>query len=98
MQDIADAHIAVAEYLKHKSGHNVFNVGTGKGYSVKEIISGIQEVAGTKFESAVKDRRHGDLDVAYADPSLLFNETGWKAKYDLNEMIRSSWAAWQANK
>jgi UDP-glucose 4-epimerase len=98
VQDIAEAHLAAATYLENHFGHTIFNVGTGKGYSVKEIISGIQQVTGTNFESNILPRRKGDLDIAFADVSFLEKETNWKARFGLREMITSAWSAWQADK
>lgn len=96
--DIAEAHIAVSDFLRKYNGHEIFNVGTGMGYSVKEIISGIQKVTGTDFKSIVRPRRSGDLDIAFADAKLIFEKTGWKARFDLSEMINSAWLAWKADK
>lgn len=95
VQDIAEAHISTFDYLNSRNGHQIFNVGTGKGYSVKEIISGIQKIAGTNYDPVVRARRPGDLDSAYADPALINLETGWKARFNLNEMIESAWNAWK---
>lgn len=98
VQDIAEAHLYVADFLEDHYGHTVFNVGTGRGYSVKEIINGIQEISGTNFDSIIRPRRIGDLDIAFADVSYLEKETNWKARYGLKEMITSAWSAWQADK
>ncbi|MEY2814019.1 MAG: UDP-glucose 4-epimerase GalE, partial [Actinomycetota bacterium] len=76
--DIAEAHIAISDFLHKNLGHEIFNVGTGTGYSVKEIISGIQKVTGTDFKSIIRPRRSGDLDIAFADAKLIFEKTGWK--------------------
>lgn len=92
--DIAEAHLAVAEYLKRNEGHAIFNVGTGKGYSVRKVIEGIQRIAGTKFDPIVKPRRSGDLDKAFANPKLIEEKTGWKARFELEDMIKSAWNAW----
>ena len=96
--DIAEAHIAVSDFLHKNLGHEIFNVGTGTGYSVKEIISGIQKVTGTDFKSIIRPRRSGDLDIAFADAKLIFEKTSWKARFDLSEMINSAWLAWKADK
>ena len=95
VQDIAEAHLVVAGFMNSNNGHHIFNVGTGKGYSVKDIISGIQLAVGTNLIPDIKPRRQGDLDVAFADTTLIKKQTGWSTRFDLSEMIESAWKAWQ---
>ena len=94
VQDIAEAHLCMWEYLKKVQGYKVFNIGTGSGYSVIEIMNSIQKITGIDFERVVRPRRVGDLAVAFADTRMINQETGWKARYSLDQMITSAWDAW----
>ena len=98
VQDIAEAHLLMSEYILETNNHEIFNLGTGTGYSVKEIIAGIEKISGVNLDPVVKSRRAGDLDVAYADVSKVSKLTGWKTKYNLDEMIESAWKAWGGRK
>lgn len=98
VQDIAEAHLLMSEYILETNNHEIFNLGTGTGYSVKEIIAGIEKISGFYLNPVVKSRRAGDLDVAFADVSKVSNLTGWKTKYNLDEMIESAWKAWGGRK
>lgn len=92
--DIAEAHLASAMKIKSQSKHKIYNVGTGVGYSVKQIIEGIQKATGIVTPMDVTARRKGDLDIAFADTTLIEREIGWKAKFGLDQMISSAWDAW----
>lgn len=97
--DLAKAHIAALERLfreRNQSGMEVFNVGTGKGSSVLEVIRAFEEVSGTKLNYRIVDRREGDITAAYADTSLANRELGWKAELDLKDALRAAWK-WQKN-
>ena len=97
--DLAKAHIAALERLltgKNKSRMEFFNVGTGKGSSVLDVIKAFEEVSDTKLNYRIVDRREGDITEAYADTSLANKELGWKAELGLKEALDSAWK-WQKN-
>ena len=71
-----------------------FNVGTGKGSSVLEVIRAFEEANGTKVNYKIADRREGDITAAYADTELANKELGWHAKLGLKEALSSAWK-WQ---
>lgn len=95
--DLAEAHIKSLEYLKGKNQSDYFNVGTGQGYSNKEIISMIKEVTGVDFKVETGPRRLGDPDAIWADNSKIKRVLGWRPKYsDLKTIIESAWN-WHKN-
>lgn len=95
--DLAEAHIKSLEYLKEKNQSDYFNVGTGQGYSNKEIISMIKEVTGVDFKVETGPRRPGDPDAIWADNSKIKRVLGWRPKYsELKTIIESAWN-WHKN-
>ncbi len=95
--DLALGHVkAVEKILKDEPAVNVYNLGTGNGYSVLDIVKAFEQASGQKIEYKIAPRRPGDLDVCYSDASKAFNELGWKAKRELLEMCEDSWR-WQSN-
>ena len=95
--DLAKAHVAALKRMldnKMKDRYEVFNLGTGKGISVMEIIQSFERVSGMKFNYQVVARRPGDVVKIWADPSFANKELGWKARKDLDEMMLSAWN-WQ---
>ncbi|MCW3076763.1 MAG: galE [Bacteroidetes bacterium] len=95
--DIADAHIKALDYLsQHKNKKNVslFNLGTGKGVSVLEVIKSFEKVAQTKLNYKVGPRREGDVVSVYANNNLAKTELGWEPQFDLDAMMLSAWK-WQ---
>lgn len=94
--DLALGHVkAVEKILKDEPAVNVYNLGTGNGYSVLDIVKAFEQASGQKIEYKIVDRRPGDLDVCYSDASKALNELGWKAERDLLEMCEDSWR-WQS--
>lgn len=93
--DLARGHIAALQKLKTKCGLFVCNLGTGKGYSVLEMIKAYEKACGKPLPYVIDPRRPGDIAACYADPSKAEKELGWKAQYDLEEMCASSWK-WQS--
>lgn len=90
--DLADAHVKALEYLFEKKESNFFNVGTGKGYSNKEIIKAVEKVVGRKIEVEIGQRREGDPDQIYADNSKIKKILRWKPKYsDIDTIVESAW-------
>jgi len=92
--DLAKAHVAAIKKLEKKetsSNYDVFNIGTGKGSSVLEIISAFESVNGEKLNYNIGPRRAGDVVQVYGDVTKSNQELGWKAELDINEMMRSAW-------
>lgn len=94
--DLSDAHLAALDYTSRMTGIDYINVGTGKGYSVLEIIEAFEEVWGEKIKYRIAPRRPGDVAVCYADPTKAYNVLGWRAKHDLRSMCQDI-ARWQRN-
>lgn len=93
--DLAKAHIVALERLlsnKNKDVYECFNIGTGTGSSVLEIIKTFEKVSGQKLPYKIVERRAGDVVAAYADTTLANKELGWKAQLSLEDSLRSSWA------
>lgn len=92
--DLASAHIASLDFLSlAPSGCFTFNIGTGKGYSVKEVIHVVREVTGFEGEAETMPRRPGDPAQIVADVSAASAVLGWKSKLNLEDMVRSAWMA-----
>ena len=92
--DLAKAHIVAIRRIldgKQKKNYEVFNLGTGRGVSVFEIIHTFEEVTGVKVNYVVTDRRPGDIEKIWADPSYANKELGWKAESTLGEALLSAW-------
>lgn len=89
--DLAKGHVHAVDKVVSAPGVHVYNLGTGKGYSVLEIVKAFEEANGIHIPYVIKPRRPGDIAVCYADPSKALSELGWKAEYDLTRMCRDSW-------
>ena len=98
--DLVKGHIkaiATLEGEKFQSGGcNAYNLGTGRGYSVLEIIGTFERVTGKKVNYKIAPRRAGDLAECFANPHLALQELGWKAEKNLEDMIADTWR-WQVN-
>jgi UDP-glucose 4-epimerase len=94
VEDLAFAHVLAAKKLIENYSE-ILNIGTGQGYSVKEVMDLIEKVIGEKINYEYAGRRSGDPAQTIADPSKALKDLNWKAKLDLEEMISSSWNAWQ---
>lgn len=92
--DLAEGHLAALDKLETGCGLVVYNLGTGKGYSVLEIIRAFSAASSRPIPYVFTDRREGDIAVCYADPSKAANELDWKAKRGLREMCADTWN-WQ---
>jgi UDP-glucose-4-epimerase GalE len=91
--DLAEAHIFAVEYLLRGGQSNVFNVGTGTGHSVKEVLDAVERVTGRKVPHTIGPRREGDPASLVANSDRLQTELGWKPKRaDLDTIIRDAWA------
>jgi UDP-glucose 4-epimerase len=92
--DLAEAHVVAVDRMiggRTKSDFEIFNLGTGKGYSVLEVIRSFEKVSGEKLNYRIVDRRPGDVEKVWADTSFANRELGWKAEKDLDDMMRSAW-------
>jgi len=95
--DLASAHVKAIEYLKKENKSNYFNIGTGKGYSNKEVLEMVKKVSGVDFKVEMGPRRPGDPDMIYADNSKARKTLGWKPKYsDLETIVKTAWN-WHKN-
>lgn len=97
VNDLADAHLKALEYLFNSGGSTVINLGTGSGYSVKEIIDSAKKVTGLDIPYEIAERRAGDPDVLVADNKKAKNILGWEPKISLDEVLSSAFN-WQKNK
>jgi UDP-glucose 4-epimerase len=94
VQDLAEAHLSALDYLEREHrAHSTFNVGTGSGSSVFEVLAEVKRVTGIDFEIDVQARRAGDPPYLAADVSRIQEEFGWSAKRGLAEIIESAWSA-----
>jgi UDP-glucose 4-epimerase len=93
--DLAIGHVCALEKLSPKTGYRIYNLGTGRGYSVLEVIHAFEKVWGKELPWKFFERRPGDLPVSYADPSKAERELGWKAQRGLEEMCADAWR-WQS--
>lgn len=91
--DLAKAHVkALQRLLKEENKKNeIYNVGTGNGYTVLQVIKAFEKASGEKLNYKIVDRRKGDVEKVYADTSLANKELGWKAEKSLYEMVSSAW-------
>jgi UDP-glucose 4-epimerase len=92
--DLAQAHVvAIARLLegKNKAGYEIFNLGTGNGYSVLEIVNGFEKATGVKLNYKIVERRAGDIEKIWADTTYANEELGWKAEKGLEETLLSAW-------
>ena len=97
VNDLAGAHVAAMARMdagKSKAGYEIFNVGTGKGLSVLELVDKFQKVNGVKVEYRIVGRREGDIEKIWADTSYANRELGWKAEKSIEETLASAWK-WQ---
>ncbi len=94
--DLADGHVKALKKIKENEGLCIYNLGTGTGYSVLDIVKNFEEANNLKIPYSIKPRRAGDIATCYADPSKAKKELGWEAKYGIKEMCADSWR-WQKN-
>ncbi len=87
--DLADGHVKALE--KMPNSINIYNLGTGSGTSVLQLVKAFEEANGIKIPYKITPRRAGDIAVSYADASKAFSELGWKAKLTILDMVRDSW-------
>nr|UWI49296.1 UDP-glucose 4-epimerase GalE [Clostridioides difficile] len=93
--DLAAGHVKALQKLEENPGLVVYNLGTGKGYSVLDLVKAFSKASGKEIPYKIVGRRAGDVAMCYADSSKAEKELGWKAKYELEEMCQDSWR-WQS--
>ena len=94
--DLASGHVAALKAIEKKCGLAIYNLGTGHGYSVLDVVKAFEKVNGVKVPYSIKPRRPGDIATCYCNPAKAEAELGWKAQYGIEEMCRDSWN-WQNN-
>lgn len=93
--DLADGHVKALKKIKEKAGLCIYNLGTGVGYSVLDIVHNFEDATGVKIPYVIKPRRDGDIATCYSDASKAKKELGWEAKHGIKEMCADSWR-WQS--
>ena len=88
--DLAKAHLKALERTKIVKGVEYFNIGTGVGYSVLDIVNAYEKATGINIKYVIAPRRPGDIDECYADPKKAYEVLGWKAEYNIEDMCRDS--------
>lgn len=96
VSDLADGHIKALKKIEEKAGLCVYNLGTGKGVSVLDLVKSFEKANGITIPYKIKARRAGDIATCYSDASKAKRELGWVAKHDIVDMCRDSWN-WQSN-
>lgn len=92
--DLALGHIKAVEKVEGSEGLFIYNLGTGKGYSVLDVVKAFEKASGVKIPYKIGPRRDGDIATCYSDPGKAYKELGWKAERDIEEMCEDSWR-WQ---
>lgn len=94
--DLAVGHVKAVEKLADKEGVSIYNLGTGNGYSVLQVVHAFEKACGHPIRYEIKDRRPGDIAMCYCAPEKAKRELGWEAQYGIEEMCADSWR-WQSN-
>lgn len=94
--DLAIGHVKALSAIEGNCGLEIFNLGTGQGYSVLDVVKAFEEANGVKVPYVIKPRRPGDIATCYSDPTKAKEVLGWEAQYNLVDMCRDSWN-WQKN-
>ncbi len=94
--DLAQGHVKALKKIEEKAGLKIYNLGTGNGYSVLDIVKNFEAATGVKIPYAIKPRRPGDIATCYANAELAEKELGWKAQNGILEMCEDAWR-WQKN-
>ena len=95
--DLAEGHLRALDALQTRTGAHVWNLGTGQGYSVLEMVHAFEVASGRQVPYKIAHRRPGDIAICYADPTKAEKELGWKARRSLDEMMRDAWRWQQMN-
>ncbi len=94
--DLAIGHVKALKKIEENAGLKIYNLGTGHGYSVLDIVKNFEDATGVAIPYSIKERRPGDIATCYADASLAHDELGWDAQYGIKEMCEDSWR-WQSS-
>ena len=94
VSDLAEGHVAALKAIERQCGCAIYNLGTGHGYSVLQLVETFEKVNGIAIPYSIKPRRAGDIATCYSDPAKAERELGWKAKFGLEAMCRDAWN-WQ---
>ncbi len=94
--DLAAGHVKAVDYALGHTGAEVFNLGTGNGYSVLDLVHAFEKASGVTIPYVIAPRRAGDIATCYSDPSKAERMLGWKAVHGIDDMCRDSWR-WQSN-
>ena len=93
--DLATGHVAALDWMNGREGVEIFNLGTGQGTSVLEVVRAFSAACGRELPYKICPRRGGDVAAVYGDASKAEREMGWKAQYSIDDMCRDSWN-WQS--
>ncbi|MBL0229676.1 MAG: UDP-glucose 4-epimerase GalE [Moraxellaceae bacterium] len=93
--DLVKGHVKALQYLEQHQELITVNLGTGKGYSVLDMLNAMEQAANKTIPYQITDRRAGDIAACYADPEYAFNKIGWKAEFDQQAMCQDTWR-WQS--
>lgn len=96
--DLAEGHVKAIEKVLNESGCDAYNLGTGNGYSVLDLVNTFMKVNDIKVNYEIKERRPGDIDACYSDPSYAYEKLGWKAKKGIEEMCLDAYNYVKNNK
>ena len=89
--DLALGHVAALNRIEKTEGVDIYNLGTGTGYSVLDIVKAFESANDIKIPYSIKPRRAGDIAMCYANPAKAKQELGWEAKFNLERMCKDSW-------
>ena len=89
--DLAAGHVAALQAIQRKCGLGIYNLGTGHGYSVLDVVNAFQTASGRKVPYVIKPRRPGDIATCYCNPAKAKAELGWQAQYEIEDMCRDAW-------
>lgn len=93
--DLAKAHVAALAHIEHPDVYKAYNIGTGRGVSVLEVVDAFERASGRPVPYEIVDRRAGDIAACYASPTRALDELGWKAEFPINQSCKDSWN-WQS--
>ena len=93
--DLAKGHVKAIKKFEEKGGVSIYNLGTGNGYSVLQVIAAYEKACGHPLKYEIKPRREGDIAACYCDPAKARKELGWSAEYGIDRMCADSWR-WQS--
>ncbi|ELO4084373.1 GDP-mannose 4,6-dehydratase, partial [Escherichia coli] len=97
VMDLAEGHVAALNNINQGANYRVYNLGTGIGYSVLELLEAFQKVTTRRVPYVFTKRRSGDIAECWSDPTKAYEELGWKARRGLEDMIRDAWNWQQKN-